>query len=101
MTAFRAPSGTSSTEATRTLANAVLQLGGHQVARVLERNAVEHIAEESLDEHPLGGFLGDSTRAQVKEVIRIDGADGCAVGTAHVVVVDLEHRDAGGLRLVR
>src|ERR1051326_5527530 len=100
MTPLRAPTGTSSTVATRTLANAGLQLCFDELTRVLEGDAVEHVAEESLDQHSLRGHLRDAARAQVEQVVRIDRADGRAMGAAHVVAVDLEHGDGGGLRLV-
>src|SRR5256885_6207357 len=92
--------GTSSTEATRWLANAGLQLRLHEVAGVLEGDAVEDVAEETLDEHPLSRLFGDAARLQVEEVLRVDGAHRRPVSAAHIVVVDLQHRDRGRLRLV-
>src|SRR5436305_6392903 len=92
--------GISSSEATRWLANARLQLRLHELARVLEGDAVQHVAEKALDEHALGGLLGDAARAQVEEVLGVDRADRRAVGAADVVVVDLQHRDRGRLGLV-
>src|SRR5215472_14297398 len=100
MTPFTVSIGTSSTDATRCLANPRLQLCLDHRARVRERDAVEHVAEEALDKHPLGGQLWDAPRAEVKEVLGVDRSDGRAVRAADVVVVDLEHRDRGRLGLV-
>src|SRR5260370_18417816 len=100
-TCFMVSSGSSSVDATRWLANARLQLGLDELPRVLERDALEDVAEESLYEHPLGGRLGDAARAEVEHVLWVDRADCGAVGAAHVVVVDLEHRDRRRFGLVR
>ena len=67
---------------------------------LLEGDPLEDLAEEALDDHPLGGRRGDAARLQVKEALRVDRADGGAVGAADVVVVDLEHRDRGRLGVV-
>src|SRR5438132_8567191 len=99
-TCFIESVGTSSTDAMRWLANPRLQLRLHELARMLERDSIQHVAEESLDEHPLGGGFGDAARAEVEEMLWIDGPDGRSVRAANVVVVDLEHRDRGRLRLV-
>src|SRR5712664_698549 len=93
-------SGTSSTEATRYLAKTLLQLGLDEAAGVVERDPVEHVAEESLHDHPLGRLLGNASRAQVEEVLRVDRSDGGAVSAADVVVVDLEHRNRSGFGVV-
>src|SRR5438093_6295006 len=99
-TGLSVPSGISPTEATRTLAKARLQLVLDHRARLLERDAVEHLAEEALHEHPPRRSRGDSARLQIEQVVRVDRPDRRAVRTADVVIVDLEHRDAGRLRLV-
>src|SRR5438552_18662858 len=93
-------SGSSCTDATRWLANSRVQLGLVQLARVLERDAVEHVAEELLDQHPLGGRQGDAARVQVEEVLGIDRSNCRAMRAAYFVVVDLQHRDRGCLRFV-
>src|SRR3989442_14634348 len=88
---FSDSTGTSATDATRNLAKPRLELGLDQRPCVLEGDAVEDVAEEALDDHPLGRGLGDSTRAQIKHGQRVHWPHGRAVGTAHIVVVDLEH----------
>src|SRR5438034_11084646 len=100
VTGWCLPPGTSPTEAPRTIAKARLQLVLDHRSGLLERDAVEHLAEEALHEHPPRRSRGDSARLQIEQVIRVDGADGRAVRAADVVVVDLEHRNAGRLRLV-
>src|SRR5690349_12888771 len=94
------PRGTSSTEATRTLAKARLKLALDQLACLLERDPVEDLAEEALDEHPHRCPFRDTAGLQVEQVVRVDRADRGAVGAPHVVVVNLEHRDRGRFGVV-
>src|ERR1700704_6210624 len=100
MTALSVSTGTSSTDATRTLAKACLKLRLDQLARLLEGDPLQDLAEEALHDHPLRGGLWDAARLQVEHAHRVDGADCGAVRAAHVVVVDLEHRDGGRLRVL-
>src|ERR1700737_5190498 len=93
-------SGSSSTEATRYLPKTRLQLGLDERAGVIERNPVQHVAEESLDEHALCRLFWNPARSQIEHVLRVDRADGRAVRAADVVVVDLEHGDRGRLGVV-
>src|ERR1700687_36240 len=99
-TRFMESSGSSSTEATRYLAKTSLQLGLDEGACVIERDPVEHVAEEALHEHALGCLLRNPTRAQVEHVLGVDRSDCRAVRAAAVVVVDLEHGDRGRLGVV-
>src|SRR5260370_30780730 len=100
-TLFSDSAGTSTTDATRYLAKTRLELGLDQLPRVLERDPLEDLAEESLHDHPLGGRRGDSARLEIEHRYGIDRANGRAVRAAHVVVVDLEPRDGGRLRIFR
>src|SRR5713226_10546126 len=100
-TLFNVSAGTSTTEATRNLAKARLQLGLDQPTRVLEWDPLEDGAEEALHDHPLGRGLGDAARAQVEEMLWIDWADRGSMRAAHFVVVDLEHGDRCRLRMIR
>src|SRR5258706_16120462 len=99
-TPFRAPTGTSSTEATRTLAKPRLQLRLDQLTRLLEGDAVEDLAEKALHEHPLGRPRRDAPGLQIEQVVGVDRSDRGAVSASDVVVVDLEHGNARGPRLV-
>src|SRR5260370_38922925 len=91
-TLFSDSAGTSTTDATRYLAKTRLELGLDQFPRVLERDPLEDLAEESLHDHPLGGRRGDSARLEIEHRYGVDRAHGSAVSASHVVVVDLEHR---------
>src|SRR5487761_1769748 len=94
-TRLRLSSGISWTEATRYLAKPRLEVRLDEVARVLEGDPIQHVAEESLDDHPLGGWRGDAARLEVEHALRVDWTDRRAVRAADVVVVDLQHRDRG------
>src|SRR5258708_5952862 len=96
-TRLRLSSGSSPTDATRNLAKARLQVRLDEVACVLERDPVKHVAEEALDDHPLGRGRGDAARLEVEHALRVDRPHRRAMRAADVVVVDLEHRDRGGL----
>src|SRR5207248_438552 len=100
-TLFMVSGSTSATAATRCLTNPRLQLLLDQVAGLLHRDAVDDLAEEALDHHPLGDPSRDAARLQIKEVLRVDGRDGRSVRAADVVVEDLEHRDRVGVGLLR
>src|SRR5260370_8056549 len=65
-TCFMVSSGSSSVDATRWLANARLQLGLDELPRVLERDALEHVAAQSLYAHPLVARLPAPPPPQVE-----------------------------------
>src|SRR3989442_1159954 len=88
--------GSSLVEATRcwvTLLNSRGQFLIDRVSNLGDRKAIEDLAEEPLDQHPLGHRAWDAAALQVKEVLRVDRADGRAVtAPKDVVVEDLEDR---------
>ena len=54
--------------------------------------ALKYFVCEAGDQHPLRGVCIDAARAQVKKRIGIELADGCAVGGAHIVIVNFKLR---------
>src|SRR3979411_3180464 len=97
--------GSSLVEATRSrvpLFNPRGQFLLDRLADLGNREPVEHLAEEALDEHPLGDRSRDAAADEGKEVLRVARPDGRAVtATQDVVVEDLEDRLGGRLRLFR
>src|SRR5437588_1443828 len=84
------------------LVNAGCQLLLHGVTDLGHRDPVEHLAEESLDQHALGDRLGNAPALQVEEVFRVHRTDRRAVAAAQdVVVQDLEDGLRSCLRLLR
>src|SRR5260370_17502723 len=81
-TCFMVSIGSSSVDATRWLANARLQLGLDELPRVLERDALEDVAEESLYEHPLAGRLGEAALAEAQHVPLLARPDSVAAAAA-------------------
>src|SRR5437773_2661574 len=83
-TTFRMVSTSSSSSlATGCLANADLELLLHQLPRLADRDAVQHLPEEAVDDHPLRGGGGDAPALQVEEVLGVDWRHGGAVRAAH------------------
>src|SRR6266576_3005961 len=63
-------------------------------------DSVDHLPEESLDQHPLGDRMGNPPALQVEEVFGVHRTDGCAVAAAQdVVIQDLEDGLGGRLCL--
>src|SRR5688572_20072426 len=68
------------------------------VAHPLERNAIEHRREETLDDQTLCLRARKSASHEVEELLLVDLSDGGAVRAPDVVRQDLEPRDAVGAR---
>src|SRR2546426_6109150 len=77
--------GNSSVDATRclvTLFNAGSQLLLHSVTDLCDRDSVQDLRKEPLDQHPLGDRTGDAARLPAKEALRIHRPDRCAMPAA-------------------
>src|SRR5437667_1882748 len=68
------------------------------LAHALERDAVEHRGEETLDDQTLGPEARQAARHEVVHLLGVHVPDRRAVRAAHVVRQDLEARDAVGAR---
>jgi len=75
----------------------IVKLGPHQV----HFDSIHDLAGKSINEKAAGRGLVDTPRAQVKERIGIQLADGGSMGTLDVVGIDLQLRLCTDLRLVR
>ena len=57
--------------------------------------AVECVLHEPADDEPVGGLGVDAARLEVEALLGVDVPGGDAMAAAHVVGLDLEHRDPG------
>src|SRR5688572_7582165 len=72
----------------QTVPNHLVQFLAHRFAT----NAVDDFAGKGMDQHAPGGLKPDSARAQIKNRVLVQLADGCSVRAFHVIGVNLELR---------